>query len=79
MSLADSLSAPPKARPRRCAVGRIIDALSTEDGNALVAALQLESGFTTTDVLSALRDEGHPISHSTVLVHRKGGCSCGSV
>lgn len=76
MPLSDRLSAP-QAKPRRCAVGRIIDSLSLEDGNALVEALH-DSTFTTTAIRAALLAEGHSVSRSTVLEHRRGGCGCGT-
>lgn len=75
MPLSDRLSAP-QAKPRRCAVGRILDSLSIDDGNALVEALVTPS-YTTTAIRAALLAEGHSVSRSTVFEHRRGGCGCG--
>lgn len=76
MSLADALNTPsPRRRATRCVLGRIIDSLSTEDGNALVGALN-DDRFTTSHIHRALLDEGHQLGRSAVEIHRKGGCAC---
>lgn len=75
MPLSERLSAPPARPPRPCGVRRILSRLSDADRAAFEAALG-DDRWTTTALLAELLAEGHEVSHTTVLRHRKGYCSC---
>ncbi|MFI7678549.1 hypothetical protein [Actinophytocola sp. NPDC049390] len=76
MALSERLSAPPAGPQRPCGVRRILTRLTDADRAAFVAALD-DDRWTTTALLAELQAEGHEVSHTTVLRHRKGLCSCG--
>ncbi len=77
MALSERLSTPPSPKPAPCGVRRVLAALSEADAVALAVA-RAGDEWTTMDIRSALRDEGHQVSYSTVFRHRKGECSWGS-
>jgi len=80
VTLRDQLEAGPVRKPGGCALGRIMDALSVEDREALQAALDEPRGsddrFTNLELTLMLQQEGFEIHLKTVETHRKGGCSC---
>jgi hypothetical protein len=79
VSLKDALSIPPAPRrSTRCAVGRLLDSLSAEDATTLASALQ-DDRWTSTAIRTALRAEGHHLARTTVSLHRRDGCNCGTV
>jgi hypothetical protein len=75
MPLAERLSSPPARRSRPCAVGRLLADLPESDRAALLRVLG-DDGWTTSDILAELRAEGHQVSHTTLLRHRKDECAC---
>lgn len=57
-----------------CTVGKIIEQLPKEDGEALISALK--SRASTRAIYRVLKDEGFKLERQTVTLHRKGFCRC---
>lgn len=77
MSLASRLQEPPKTVVgNKCHVGIILETVDGEELKALVAALDLNSGWGHAPLSRALKAEGHHASASSVQRHRVGDCRC---
>ena len=74
MSLASALAASQVTPGPRCTVCTVFDKLSKDDAEALREALA-DATFTGAGISRALKSEGHNISGSSVMRHRKGECA----
>lgn len=78
MGLAERLNEYPKQFPKgpKCYVWIVLESFQGADREALEAALEPNSGWTATALLTPLRDEGHNLSKSSIERHRRGECAC---
>ena len=85
MGIAERFTTAAPARP--CKVARVVAELRKADREAVQAALDgptpgpgvacgPDTGWSDEGIAANLTDEGHPLSDSTVRVHRRGACSC---
>lgn len=74
MSFTKALENERRSRTRPCKLGRIRDLLSSDDREALDAALA--DGRELARVHRALRRLGHDMAYTTVTRHAHGDCGC---
>ena len=74
MGLLDALASEPPRKSRPCSLGDWIATLTPDEATAIRAAI---AGHDRThrDLARIITDNGHPVSYSTIAVHRRGECS----